>query len=96
MPTRDDYEFAHIAAGATTVVIGAACKLIRVTVNTTAAGAITVYNSPTSLAASSSNAVAVLKSNVVEGPYDYFVKCASGLTVVTAAASDITVVYATA
>lgn len=92
---RDDYLFTHIAGAATTVVIGAAARLIRVVVNTTAAGTIIPYNAATSLTATSGVAGAVLKSNVAEGDYDYGVVYPNGITVVTgAAAHDITVVYA--
>lgn len=93
---RDDYESVHIAGAATTVVVGAAARLIRVVVNTTGAGAITVYNAATSLTSTSGVVGAVLKSNVAEGDFDYGVVYPTGITVVTgAAAHDITVVYAT-
>lgn len=97
MPTRrDDYTFTHIASAATTVIAGATTKFATITVNTTAAGTITIYNAATSATCSSSNVVAVLKSNVVEGSYDYYTKLSTGLVVVTAAASDVTVVWGTA
>lgn len=96
MPIRDDYEYSYISSAATTTVSGVACKLIRIVVGTTAAGSTIVYNAPTS-ALSTSGAVGVtLKSSVVEGTYEYGIKLGAGMTIVTAAASLITVVYATA
>lgn len=96
MPVRDDYLYQHISGSATTVVTGAACKLIRIVVNTTANAATTVYNAPTSALSTSGVVGAVLKANIVENSYDYGIKFSSGLTVVTAGASDLTIVYANA
>lgn len=64
--------------------------LIRVVVNTTAAGTITIYDDDTAVA---TNKIATIKSNVLEGVFEYGVPFTRGLTIVTAAASDITVVY---
>lgn len=92
---RDDYLFTHIAGAATTVVVGAAARLLRITVNTTGAGTITAYNAATSATSTSGVAGAILKSSVVEGTYEYNCVFPNGITVVTgAAAHDITVVYA--
>ncbi len=96
MPVRDDYLYAHISSAATTIISGVACKLIRVVVNTTAAGATTIYNAPTSALSTSGVVGAVLKASVVEGDYEYGIKMPAGLVVVTAGASDLTVVYANA
>ena len=96
MPTKDDYEFVHISSAATTVVVGAACKLKRLTVNTTTTGLIIMYNSATSLGCLTTNAVGTLPASATVGTYDYEIKLGSGLVIVTLAASDITAVYATA
>lgn len=79
----------NISAAGTYVLRTGRCSLARIVVNTTAAGAITVYDNT----AASGKKVATLKSNVVENTYNYEVELAKGLTVVTAAASDITVVF---
>jgi hypothetical protein len=63
--------------------------LKSITVNTTAAGSITVYDNT----AASGTKIGTLKASVAEGTYQYDAYFAIGLTVVTAAASDITVVY---
>lgn len=82
--------FEHIAYAGTTVVSTGQGVLKRIVVNTTAAGAITVYDSE----AASGKVIAILKSNIGEGTFEFDVPFGTGLTVVTAAASDITVVFA--
>ena len=82
----------NIATNTTTVVKSGAGRLYGISVNTTAAGTITVYDNT----AASGTKLAVLKSSVAEGMYLQFPEgftFQTGLTVVTAAASDITVVY---
>lgn len=81
------FKFTNIASATTTVVKSGTGRLKAITVNTTAAGAITVYDN-TSAAGTK---IATLKASVVEGTYEYNVSFANGLTIVTAAASDITV-----
>lgn len=79
----------NIATATTTVVKGSGGRLRRIVVNTTAAGAITVYDNT----AASGTKIATLKASVVEGTYIYDCTFVTGLTIVTAAASDITVVF---
>ena len=97
MPTKDDYEWIRIASATTIVVVGAACKLINVCVNTFG-GTISVYNAATSATALSSNLVGVISSSTIPGVYlRGGKKLGTGLVVVTGAtAGDITVTYATA
>jgi hypothetical protein len=80
----------HIAYAGTTVVSTGAGVLKRIVVNTTANGAITVYDSESA----TGRVIAILKASVAEGSFEYDVEFGTGLTVVTAAASDITVVFA--
>lgn len=75
----------RITTATTTVVKTTRGVLLRIIVGTTAAGTITVQNA-------AGTAVAVLKASVAEGAYEFGVEM-NGITVVTAAASDITVVY---
>jgi hypothetical protein len=63
--------------------------LHAVIINTTSAGAITLYNS---LGISGAK-IGTLKASVVEGTYTYNVPFSIGLTISTASNSDITVVY---
>ena len=58
-------------------------------VNTTAAGTIKLTDSTDG----ASGTFATLKSSVVEGTYSYNVRFQTGLTIVTGAASDVTVVW---
>ena len=79
----------YISTATTTVVKTGAGHLARIVVGETAAGAITVYDNT----AASGTVLAVLKASVVEGDYEFNCAFATGLTIVTAAASKITVVW---
>lgn len=79
----------HISLAGTYVLDTDKGTLRRIVVNTTANGTITVYDN----SAGSGNVIAVLKASVAEGTYTYELPYVTGLTVVTAAGSDITVVY---
>lgn len=81
--------YSYISTGTTTQVISGAGTLVAIIVNTTAAGTIIVADSTTT----TTPAIATLKSSVAEGTYFYNCTFATGLRVITAAASDITVVY---
>lgn len=86
---RDDYKYTYIATATTTQVATGNCRLIRVVVNTTAAGAISIIDGTSG----STVNVASLKASIVEGSYDFGIKLTTGLRVITAGASDITVVW---
>lgn len=86
---NDTFSYTNIATATTTVVKSGAGILRSITVNNTAAGAITVYDNT----AGSGTKIATLKASVVEGTYEYNVSFSTGLTIVTAGASDITVSY---
>lgn len=81
--------FNNITSNTTTVVKSGAGVLAKLTINTTAAGAITIYDNT----AASGTKIATLPASAVVGTYDYDVAFATGLTIVTAASSDITVSY---
>lgn len=87
--TNNINSFAYITTGATTQVISQACTLVAIIVNTTAAGSIKVIDGTSGSTAN----VATLKSSVAEGTYLYNISLGSGLRIITAAASDITVVF---
>ena len=83
-------KYYYIDSNATTQVVTGACTLVRITVNTAAAGSISIIDGTSGSTAN----VGILKASVVEGTYDYDVRMASGIRIVTAHAdSDITVVY---
>lgn len=89
---RQDYKYAHISAATTTVIGVSNCTLVALTVNTTANGAITIYDN---VGTATTNIVGVLKASIAEGTYRYGIRLAQGLKIVTAGASDVTVVYST-
>ena len=82
-------EYYYIATNNTFQVYTGKCILMAIVVNSTAAGAIKVIDGTSGTTAN----VATLKSNVSEGRYDYGVSMASGIRIVTVAASNITVIY---
>lgn len=89
-PLRQDYKYAHISSATTTQVAEGNCSLIGIVVNTTAAGAITIYDN---VDTATTNIVGVIKASVSEGTLRYGIRLSQGLKIVTAGASDITVVY---
>lgn len=83
------YTHKYISTATTTAVKASAGDLKSITVGETAAGAITVYDNT----AGSGTVIAVLKASVAEGTYEFNVSFTTGLTIVTAGASKITVSY---
>lgn len=81
--------YANISTATTTTVKSGTGTLQRIVVNSTAAGAITVYDNT----AGSGTKIATLKASIGEGTYTFGATFNKGLTIVTAAASDITVIY---
>src|SRR5262245_1014847 len=88
-PVSEAHSFSNITSATTTAVKSGAGVLRRLTINTTAAGAITIYDNT----AASGTKIATLPSSAVVGSYEYGIKFTTGLTIVTAAASDVTVAY---
>lgn len=84
-----DEKLANISTATTTTVKSGSGFLNRLVINTTAAGAITIYDNT----AASGTKIATLPASAVVGTYTYQGRFAIGLTIVTAAASDITVSY---
>lgn len=84
-----DYDYEYIASAKTTQVKSSAGFLHSITVNSTAAGTIKVIDGTSGSTAN----IATLKASVGEGTYTYDVEFSTGLRIITAAASDITVSY---
>lgn len=84
------YGFTNISTATTTAVKTGAGHLHSIVVGTTAAGAITIYDNTSG----SGTKIGTLKASIVEGTYLFDCAFATGLTIVSAAASDITVTYA--
>jgi hypothetical protein len=84
------YSYNNIATATTTVVKTGAGVLHAITINTTAAAAITVYDNT----AGSGTTIATIAASPAIGQYFlYDVAFVTGLTIVTAGASNITVSY---
>ncbi len=79
----------HIALAGTFVLATGECFLHTLTVNTTANGIITIYDNTEA----SGTVVAIIKASVSEQTFVYDCHCTNGLTVKTAAASDVTVSF---
>lgn len=79
----------YISTATTTTVKSGRGVLARILVTETAAGAITIYDNT----AASGTILAVLKASIAEGTYEVGCRFQTGLTVVTAAASKVTVVW---
>lgn len=89
LKVENRYNYRNITTATTTTVKSTSGFLHAITVNTTAAGTIIIYDN-TSAAAP---IIGTLKASVGENTYTYNVAFSTGLTIVTAAASDITVSY---
>lgn len=77
--------YAYISTNTTTEVCPKPCVLEQIVIGETAAGAITIQDG--------GSTVAVLKSSIAEGTYRFQISIKKSLTIVTAAASKLTVAY---
>lgn len=84
-----NFSYSNIASAATTQVKIGSGTLVCITVNTTAAGSIKIIDD---IAGTTAN-VGTLKASVAEGTYWFNTVMSKGIRIVTAAASDITVIY---
>lgn len=82
-------DYAYISTATTTQVYTGPCVLVAITVNTTAAGAISIIDNTSG----STVNVGILKASVAEGTYYYNLAFKNGIRIITAGASDITVAY---
>lgn len=89
MTNPDIYQKTYIATATTTQVFTGTGVLHSIVVNSTAAGTVTVIDGTSG----STPNVAVLKASIVEGTYLYDCAVATGLRIITGAASDITVTW---
>ena len=89
MNFRDNYSYAYIDTATTTQVDSGQGQLIRIVLGETAAGAISIIDNTTG----STVNLATLKASVVEGVYEFNIQYKTGLRIITAGASKLTVVY---
>lgn len=83
------FTYTNIASGTTTVIKASSGVLHSVTINTTAAAAITLYDNAS--AASGTKIATIAASPAIGQTFIYDCSFINGLTIVTAGASDITV-----
>ncbi len=84
-----NYSYSNIKTATTTQVSTGPRTLVAITVNTTAAGAISIIDGTSGTTAN----IGTLKASILEGTYWFNVACGTGIRIVTAGASDITVIY---
>ena len=81
--------FSNISTATTTVVKTGAGTLKRITLNEPTTAAVTVYDNT----AGSGTTIATIATTTPAQDLEYNLRFATGLTIVTAGADDITVVY---
>lgn len=81
--------YTNITSATTTTIKSGKGVLRSININTTAAGTITVYDNT----AASGTKIATFPASAVVGTRDFGCRFHTGLTIVTAAASDITVIW---
>lgn len=86
---NEAYSYAYIATATTTQVKTGAGVLHSIVLGETAAGSIKIIDNTTGTTTN----LAELKASVVEGVYEFNVAFSTGLRIVTAGASKLTVVY---
>ena len=82
---QNEFEKTYISSATTTIPFTGKGILHNIVIGTTAAGTITIKDGTTT--------IQVLKSSIAEGTYWFDVAIADGLSIVTAAASKITVTW---
>jgi len=85
-----EYQYTNITSGATTQVFTGRGLLQAITINTTAAGTIKIIDNTSGTTAN----VGTIVASAGIGTYWFNCSISSGLRIVTAAASDITVTWA--
>lgn len=89
LKVEERFTYNNIITNTTTTVKSGAGFLHSIVVNTTSAGAVTIYDNT----AGSGTKIGTMKASIAEGTYIYDVSFATGLTIVTAGASDLTISY---
>ena len=91
LPTGSSALYNNITTATTTVVKSGPGILYAIMINLTAAGTITIFDNTSA----SGNKIGTIKASMPEGMYNYTgLNFTTGLTIVTGAASDVTIIYA--
>lgn len=85
---RDDYKYTYISTATTTQVYTGGCRLIRICVNTVAAGTVGIIDNTSGTTVNVGQLAATFS-----GSQYYGIKLTTGLRIVTGAATDLTVVW---
>lgn len=88
MAFNNIYQFLNISTGTTTTVKSGTGVLHSITINTTAAATITIYDS---LTGTGTKIGTIAASPAIGSTFSYDCAFSTGLTIVTAGTSDITV-----
>lgn len=91
---RQEFEYTKISSASDTQIFTGRGLLHTVVVNTTAAGAINLTDAILTASSGTSGTVGILQASVLPGTFLYDISIANGLTVATAAGSNITVCWA--
>lgn len=83
-------DYYHISSAGTNQVSPDRSTLIRVVINTTSTGTVTIADANTT---TTGTTIAVLKASVAEQTFEYGVTMAFGIRIVSTGSSDITAVY---
>lgn len=83
------YSSTYISGATTTTVKSGRGVLRKIVITEAAAGAITVYDNTSG----SGTIIAAFKASVVEGTYEFNTRFQTGLTIVTAGNTKITVIW---
>lgn len=87
---RDDYKYTNLAGSGTTQIASGRGRLIRIVVNTSAAAAVTVIDNTTG----TTPPIASIAASAPIGTVFYYgVTFTTGLRIVAAGATDLTVVW---
>jgi len=86
------FSFTHITTATNTLAKSATGTLHNLTLNTTAAAAITIFDS-SQANCSGGVTIAVLPASAVVGDYNYDLQFANGLCITTAGTPDITITW---
>lgn len=89
MELRDNYKVEYISTATTTQVDTGQGQLIAIVVGETAAGAISIIDNTSG----STVNIGTLKASVTEGTYWFLTNYSTGLRIITAGASKISVIY---
>ena len=85
----DPNTYLNIKTAATTQVYSGPCSLEAIVINTPANGTITIIDD----VSGNTSTIATIAANTPAGFYRYNVRCAKVIRIITAATTDITVVF---